>query len=99
MQESTSRIFGIPGVALLDKTNAPALRKTVFLNPDSFIHSLISIINGEAIPVTSDILSQRKPFGDRYSCIGRGEPPRLISTKSPNIPEIQSSGVLPPKGT
>ena len=59
MQESKSRILGIPGVALLDNTSEPAFRNTVLLKPDSLICSAICKIKGEFNAVTSDILSQR----------------------------------------
>lgn len=67
-------------MALLDNTSAPALRKTVFLNPDSLIHSFISRIYGDLIEVASDIFNQERPWSVRYSCIGRGDPPRFIVT-------------------
>lgn len=59
MHVSKSRIFGIPGVALFDKTNEPAFRNIVFERPSSFICSAMLSTKGAERDVTSEILSQR----------------------------------------
>ena len=98
MQLSTSKIFGIPGVALFDKTSAPCFKRTVFFKPVSFICSAIFKIYGEERLVTSEIFSHLNPLSHKYSCIGLGEPPLLIVTKSPSIPSTQDSGLVPFQG-
>ena len=57
MHVSKSRIFGIPEVALFDKTNEPVFRNTVFESPSSLMCSTMLSINGVERYVTSESLS------------------------------------------
>ena len=94
IQLSSPNILGIPGVALFDRIRLPAFKYTVFFKPDSLIYSFIFRIYGASFAVASDIFSQCNPLSAMKSWIGLGEPPLLISTKSPIVPFAQVSGFL-----
>ncbi len=79
-------MYGLPKLIELDRIKSPGCTCRVLLRPSGFIFSEVLLIYRPS-EGASPILTQFKPLVSSvmYSSIGRGEPPRSITTSSPNL--------------